>query len=120
MWVGANIGETLTGIISNIPKNQWESSASLGLNYFQQLGYIILPQVVRTATPPTIGIMVMLIKGTSLASIVGFLEVTKAGGHVMSSTMNPYTTYPIVALIYFIICFPLTTLSRKLEKKLKK
>ena len=120
LWFGANIGETLTGIIDNIPKGQWDGSTSLGLNYLQQLRYVIFPQVVRTATPPSVGIMVGLIKETSLASIVGFLELTKAGSHVMATTMNPYTTFPIVALLYFIICFPLTSLSRKLEKKLKK
>jgi polar amino acid transport system permease protein len=117
--VGANVGETLKGIIDGIPKSQWDASESLGFNYFQQLIYVILPQVVKTAIPPTIGIFVGLIKDTSLASIVGFVELARAGARVMAMTNNPYTTFPIVAAIYFIICFPLTIFSRKLERKLE-
>ncbi len=120
LWTGANIGEILTGVIDNIPKGQWEGSASLGLNYLQQLRYVIFPQVIRTATPPSVGIMVGLIKETSLASMVGFLELTRAGSHIMATTMNPYTTFPIVAIMYFLICFPLTHYSRKLEHKLER
>jgi polar amino acid transport system permease protein len=115
--VSANIGETLKGIILSIPKNQWESSTSLGFSKFAQLWYIILPQVIRAAIPPTIGIMVGLIKDTSLASIVGFIELTRSGGLIMSVTMDPFIIYPIIAIIYFVICFFLTQTSRWLEKK---
>jgi len=116
--VSANIGETLKGIILSIPKNQWESSTSLGFSKLAQLWYIIMPQVIRAALPPSIGIMVGLIKDTSLASIVGFVELTRAGGLIMSVTMDPFKIYPIIAIIYFIICFFLTQSSRWLEKKL--
>jgi polar amino acid transport system permease protein len=117
--IGAQVGETLKGIIDNIPKSQWEASSSLGLTYLQQLRYVILPQVIRSATPPTVGICVGIIKDTSLASIVGFIELTRAGSQVMALTKNPYSTFPIVAVIYFIICYPLTRFSRKLEERLK-
>lgn len=117
--VGASVGETLKGIIDGIPKSQWEASESLGLKYFQQLIYVIFPQVIRTAIPPTIGIFVGIIKDTSLASIVGFVELARAGARIMAMTNNPYTTFPLVAIMYFIICFPLTVYGRRLEKKLK-
>ena len=116
--IGANVGETLKGVIDSIPKSQWEASSSLGLSQIQQLRYVILPQVVKTAIPPTMGIFVGLIKDTSLASIVGFIELTRAASRVMAMTMNPYTTFPIVAVMYFLICFPLTHYSRKLEHRL--
>lgn len=118
--IGANVGETLKGVIDSIPKSQWEASSSLGLSQIQQLRYVILPQVVKTAIPPTMGIFVGLIKDTSLASIVGFIELTRAASRVMAMTMNPYTTFPIVAAMYFLICFPLTYYSRKLEHKLER
>lgn len=119
-YFGAAAGETYKGILEGIPKSQWESSDSLGLGYIQKLRYVIIPQFVRTAIPPTMGIIVGVIKYTSLASIVGFVELARVGAKVMSMTMNPFTTYPIVALIYFIICFPLTFYSKRLEKKLKR
>ena len=119
-WTASNIGESLAGIINSIPKSQWEASSSLGLSYIQQLRYVILPQTFRTALPPIVGILIMLIKATSLASIVGFLELTRAGVQIMGSTMNPVTVFPIVAAIYFIICYPLSLYSNRLELKLQK
>ena len=116
--VAANVGETLRGIILSIPKSQWEAAACLGLPYLAQLRYVILPQVVRAAIPPSIGIMVGLIKDTSLASIVGFVELTRSGALIMAVTMNPYTAFPLIAAIYFLVCFPLTQTSRWLEKAL--
>ena len=116
--VAANVGETLRGITLSIPKSQWEAGACLGLPYLAQLRYVILPQVVRAAIPPSIGIMVGLIKDTSLASIVGFVELTRSGALIMAVTMNPYTAFPFIAAIYFLVCFPLTQTSRWLEKAL--
>jgi polar amino acid transport system permease protein len=116
--VAANVGETLRGIILSIPKSQWEAGACLGLPYLAQLRYVILPQVVRAAIPPSIGIMVGLIKDTSLASIIGFVELTRSGALIMAVTMNPYTAFPVIAAIYFLVCFPLTQTSRWLEKAL--
>jgi polar amino acid transport system permease protein len=116
--VAANVGETLRGIILSIPKSQWEAAACLGLPYLAQLRYVILPQVVRAAIPPSIGIMVGLIKDTSLASIIGFVELTRSGALIMAVTMNPYTAFPFIAGIYFLVCFPLTQTSRWLEKAL--
>jgi polar amino acid transport system permease protein len=116
--VAANVGETLRGIILSIPKSQWEAAACLGLPYVAQLRYAILPQVVRAAIPPSIGIMVGLVKDTSLASIVGFVELTRSGALIMAVTMNPYTAFPLVAVIYFVVCCPLTQTSRWLERRL--
>jgi polar amino acid transport system permease protein len=116
--VSANVGETLRGIILSIPRSQWESSSSLGFSRFAQLRYVILPQVLRAAIPPSIGILVGLIKDTSLASIIGFIELTRSAALVMGVTMNPFQVYPVVAVIYFVVCFSLTKTSRWLEKRL--
>jgi polar amino acid transport system permease protein len=117
--VSANVGETLKGIILSIPRSQYESAASLGLPYLAQMWFVILPQVARAAIPPTIGITAGLVKDTSLASIIGFVELTQSGTRIMAQTMDPYAVYPVIALIYFFICFPLTLTSRRLERKLK-
>ena len=90
-------------------------SASASL---EQLRYIIVPQAVRIAIPPTVGFLVQLIKNTSLAAVIGFVELTREGQITNASTFRPFTVYLIVAAIYFAICFPLTQWSRCLERRL--
>jgi polar amino acid transport system permease protein len=79
---------------------------------------VIIPQAIRIAIPPTIGFLVQLIKGTSLASIIGFVELTRAGQVVNNATFRPFTIFTIVAAAYFVICFPLSMWSRRLERRL--
>jgi polar amino acid transport system permease protein len=112
----------LTGIwkgsVEAIPHGQWEGSASLGLHYLAQLRLIILPQAIRMAIPPTVGFLVQLIKSTALASIVGYRELTKTAQILTNATFQPFVIFGLVALMYFLICYPLTALSRKLERRL--
>jgi polar amino acid transport system permease protein len=107
------------GAVEAIPRGQWDGSASLGLHYFAQLRLVILPQAMRIAIPPTVGFLVQLVKATALASIVGFHELTRTAQIVTNATFKPFIVYGMVALIYFVICYPLTDLSRRLERKLK-
>ena len=79
---------------------------------------VILPQSLRIATPPTVGFLVQVIKNTSLASVVGFVELSQAGKLVNNSTFQPFIVFLVVAAIYFAICFPLSWASRQLERKL--
>jgi len=79
---------------------------------------VVLPQALRLAIPPTVGFSVQIVKGTALASIIGFLEVTKAGSVITNVTFQPFTVYGLVALIYFALCFPLSAASKWLEKRL--
>jgi polar amino acid transport system permease protein len=101
-----------------IPRTQWEAGASLGLGLTQQLRYIIVPQALRLAIPPTVGFLVQLIKNTSLAAVIGFIELTREGQLTTATTFRPFTVYLIVAAIYFALCFPLTQVSRRLERRL--
>ena len=87
---------------------QWEASSSLALNYIEQMRYVILPQAFRIAIPPTVGFSVQVVKGTALTSIIGFVEVTKAGTMLNNATFRPFLVYSLVALIYFALCFPLS------------
>ena len=79
---------------------------------------VVLPQAVRTAIPPTVGFLVNLIKSTSLAAIIGFVELTRAGQMLNNATFRPFLIFGTVAAIYFVLCWPLTIASRRLETRL--
>jgi polar amino acid transport system permease protein len=118
LYAGAYLGEIWRGCIQAVPRTQWEASDCLGLNRFQQYAYIILPQATRIAIPPTVGFMVQIVKNTSLASIIGFVELSRAGQIVNNSTFEPFFVFTCVAAIYFAICYPLSVASRRLERRL--
>jgi polar amino acid transport system permease protein len=118
IYASAFLAEIWRGCIQAIPKPQWESSAALGLGYLQQLRYVIVPQALRIAIPPTVGFLVQLVKNTSLASAIGFIELTREGQITTGATFRPLTVYGIVAALYFCICFPLSRWSQRLERRL--
>ncbi len=118
LYSGAFLGEIWRGSIQAIPRTQWEASACLSLGYLQQLRHGILPQAMRISIPPTVGFLVQLIKGTSVAAIIGFVELTRAGQLMVNVTFQPMVVYPVVAILYFAICWPLSLLSRKLERRI--
>jgi polar amino acid transport system permease protein len=117
IYAGAFLGEIWRGCIEAVPKTQWEASDCLGLNRFQQYVYVILPQAVRLAIPPTVGFMVQIVKNTSLASVIGFVELARAGQIVNNSTFEPFAIFAVVAAIYFALCYPLSVAARALERK---
>jgi polar amino acid transport system permease protein len=115
IYCAAYLGEIWRGSIQSVSRAQWEASACLGFPRHLQLRQVILPQAVRIAVPPTVGFMVQLVKNTSLASAVGFIELARAGQILNNTTFKPFTVFLVVALIYFCLCFPLSYLSKKLE-----
>jgi polar amino acid transport system permease protein len=117
-WSAAFLAEIWRGCVEAIAKGQWEASSSLGMRYFEQMRYVILPQAIRIAIPPTVGFSVQVVKGTALTSIIGFVELSKAGTIVTNATFEPFTVYGFVALIYFALCWPLSKSSQILEKRL--
>ena len=119
IYTGAFLGEIWRGCLRAIPRQQWEAGASLGLSFVEQLRHIIVPQAVRVAIPPTVGFVVQLIKNTSLAAVIGFIELTREGQLTTAATYRPFSVYIAVAAIYFAICFPLTQWSRRLERVLR-
>lgn len=118
LWTASFFAEIWRGCVEAIAKGQWEASASLGMGYIQQMRYVILPQALRIAVPPTVGFSVQVVKGTALTSIIGFVELAKAGTVVTNATFQPFTVYGFVGLIYFAMCWPLSRYSRHLERKL--
>ncbi|KXG87219.1 amino acid ABC transporter permease [Agrobacterium bohemicum] len=118
IYVSAYLAEIWRGSIQAVPFQQWEASASLALTRTQQYRYIILPQALRISLPPTVGFLVQLVKNTSIVSVVGFIELSRAGQLINNATFEPFKVFMVVALIYFFICFPLSRLSRYLERVL--
>lgn len=118
IYVGAYFGEIWRGCIQAVPRPQWEAAEGLGLSRTQRMLKVILPQAVRIATPPTVGFMVQIIKNTSLASVVGFVELARSGQIINNSLFEPFLIYTIIALVYFALCFPISLLSRRLERRM--
>ncbi|MDZ7927425.1 MAG: amino acid ABC transporter permease [Agrobacterium sp.] len=118
LWTAAFLAEIWRGCVEAIAKGQWEASASLAMGRLQQMRYVILPQAMKIAIPPTVGFSVQVVKGTALTSIIGFVELSKAGTIVTNATFQPFTVYGLVALIYFALCWPLSKSSQFLERKL--
>ena len=117
LFTSAFLTEIWRGCVESIPKGQWEASASLAMNFIERMRYVILPQAARIAVAPTVGFSVQVVKGTALASIIGFVEVTKAGTMLNNATFRPFLVFSLVALIYFALCYPLSWYSKKLEMK---
>jgi polar amino acid transport system permease protein len=117
-WTSAFLTEIWRGCVEAVPRGQWEASSSLALSHVEQMRYVILPQATRIAIAPTVGFSVQVIKGTALASIIGFVELTKAGSELNNATFRPFLVYSLVALIYFCLCFPLSWGAKKLERRL--
>jgi polar amino acid transport system permease protein len=115
IYSSAYLGDIWRGAIESVPKQQWEASASLALSRSQQYRYVILPQSVKIALPPTVGFLVQLVKNTSIVSIVSVVELTRAGQLVNNVTFQPFKVFVVVALIYLSICYPLSLASRRLE-----
>jgi len=116
-YASSYFGEIWRGSIQAVPQSQWQGSAALGFSYLEQMRHVVLPQSVRIATPPTVGFMVQLVKNTSLASIIGFHELTHAAQYVNNLTLKPILVYGVVGAMYFAVCFPLYLLSRRLERR---
>ena len=116
-YSSAFLAEIWRGSVAAIPKGQWEASTALGLNYFKQLQRIILPQAIKMSIPPTVGFAVQVIKGTSLASVIGFVELTRSATAISNVTFKPFLVFTLAAVIYFCLCFPLSLWSKHLEQK---
>jgi polar amino acid transport system permease protein len=117
VYVAAYLGEIWRGCIESVPRPQWEAAEGLALSRTQRMTKVILPQAVRIATPPTVGFMVQIIKNTSLASVVGFVELARSGQIINNSLFEPFLIYSIIAVVYFALCYPLSRLSRRLERR---
>jgi polar amino acid transport system permease protein len=119
LYTSAFLTEIWRGCVDAIPKGQWEAAQSLGLTFGEQLRDVIFPQAGRIAIAPTVGFLVQVIKGTALASVIGFIELTKTGQMISNATFKPFIVFACVALMYFALCYPISAYAQRLERKLK-
>jgi polar amino acid transport system permease protein len=118
VYGSAFLADIWRGAVEAIPLGQWEASAALGLTRWRQLRLVILPQAFTIAIPPTVGFLVQLIKNTSLASVIGVVELSREAQLVNGATFAPFLVYGCVCVLYFALCYPLTAWSRTLEVRL--
>lgn len=116
----AFLGEIWRGAIQAVPHGQNEAAHALGLHYRSRMRDVVLPQALKLSLPATVGFLVQLLKGTSLAAIVGFIELSRAGQIVSNQTYQPILVFGIVGAMYFALCWPLSLWGRRMELRLAK
>lgn len=119
IFTSAFLAEIWRGSVQAVPPGQWDAGRAVGLRFMQIMLLIIVPQAVRLSLPPTVGFSVQVVKGTALTSIIGFVELTKAGVALNNATFRPFFVFFVVCLIYFALCFPLSAAARYFEKRLR-
>lgn len=120
LYSGAFLGEIWKGCIQAVPRTQWEAAECLALTSTQRFIHVILPQALRIAIPPTVGFMVQIVKNTSYAVVINVFDLTYSAKVINNSTFMPFTVFTLAALIYFAICFPLSLLARRYERRLNR
>jgi polar amino acid transport system permease protein len=118
LYVSAFLGDIWRGSIESVQKTQWEAAECLGLSRWQSMRLVIVPQAVKLSLPSTVGFLVQVVKSTSLASVVGFVELTRAGQIINNSLFQPFLVFALVGLFYFCLCYPLSRWSQAMERKL--
>ena len=118
LYSGAYLTEIFRAGLQSVHRGQWEASLSLGMSRLQAIHHVIFVQAARVALPSIVSFAVLLVKGSSVVSIIGFVELTRAGRQVVDWTREAFAVWLLVAAIYFLICYPLSLISKQLEKRL--
>ncbi|MGW1721186.1 amino acid ABC transporter permease [Streptomyces sp. NPDC002156] len=117
LYQGAYIAEIFRSGIEAVPKGQWEAARVLGLGRLRSFVSVILPQTRAIVLPPLVGQYLSLVKDTSIAVVIGYVELLRQGQAVIDRAGDPATTYLAVAVLYFVICYPLSLVVRRMERK---
>ncbi len=118
LYSSAYLGEIWRGCIQAVPRTQWEAGECLALSRSQRFIFIILPQALRIAVPPTVGFMVQIVKNTSYSVVIGFFDLTYSAKILNNATFSPFVVFTAAAILYFVICFPMSMLARRFENNL--
>jgi polar amino acid transport system permease protein len=118
IYAGAYLAEIFRGSIEAIPRGQLEAAEALGMHYLQKMRYVILPQAMKIAVPPATGFLISLVKASSLVSVIGYTDLTRAGRIITSQNHLPLDTYVVVAALYFLISYPISLFGRWYERRL--
>src|SRR5437899_5952735 len=117
---GAFISEILRGAVLGVPRGQREAALSVGLSSVYSVVGIELPQAIPAIAPALVGYYIALIKDTSIAYIVGLLELARTGSFISNQEFRPIETFLVVAAIYFVICFPLSRLVPLIDMRMRR
>jgi polar amino acid transport system permease protein len=116
---GAYLSEIIRGAIASIPKGQTEAGLAIGLSPMYVVWGIVLPQALPVIVPAAMGFFIGLVKDTSLAYVLGLLELTRAAKDIVDRTLDPFETYVVVMMIYFALCYPLSVLVRAVDRQMQ-
>ncbi|MDE2572351.1 MAG: ABC transporter permease subunit, partial [bacterium] len=125
LWGSANAAEIVRGAVLSVPRGQFQAATALGMNWWQSMLYVIVAQAARRMIPPMIGLSVNLVQQTSLAVVIGVLEILESAQRSIERlTMNTGDSHAVpilgvVLLVFYLICTPLTRASRQLEARLR-
>jgi polar amino acid transport system permease protein len=124
LWGSANVAEVVRGAVQSVPRGQAEAAAALGFSWTGRMRHVLLPQAARRALPPLIGLVVNLTQQTSLAAVIGLVDILEASQRSIERlTLSGGSTHAVpilgaVLAVFFVICLPLTMLSRWYERRL--
>lgn len=117
LWGASEVGEVVRGALQSLPRGQREAGLSIGLSGWQLYHHVLLPQALKRMTPPTINIYTRIVKTSSLAVLIGVVEVIKAGQQIIERTYESVLIYSVLLLFFFFVCYPLSSASRALERR---
>ncbi len=109
----------MVAALDAVPRGQWQSANSFGLSYVQTMRYVILPQAIRTAIPPTMNLAISQLQTSSLISIIGVADLTRVGTQLYVRTLKPFLVWPIIGIIYFIIAKILSIIAARIERRIR-
>ena len=118
LYFGAYMSEVFRAALASVPRGQWDAGRALGMYGSRMMWIVVLPQALRLAGPPFVNTCIMLVKGTSLVSVIGLAELTMRGREVVERTLAPFQVFGGVALIYLVICYALSLCGKALEARL--
>jgi polar amino acid transport system permease protein len=115
----AFMAEIVRAGIQAIGKDQWDAARALGMGYLQSMRYVVMPQAARVIIPPGVGLLIGLIKDSSVVSVISYIELTRVGQNLTEKTFLSFQVFGIVAALYFVLCYPLSRLAVSAERRLK-
>ena len=115
----AFMAEIVRGGIQSVGRDQWEAARGLGMGYAQVMRWVVIPQAFRVMVPPGVGLLIGLIKDSSVISVISYLELTRVGQILTEKTFLSFQVFGIVAALYFVLCYPLSRLALYVERRLK-
>ncbi len=115
----AFMAEIVRAGIQSVGRDQWDASRSLGMGYLQAMRWVVMPQAFRVMIPPGVGLLIGLIKDSSVISVISYLELTRVGQILTEKTFLSFQVFGIVAALYFLLCYPLSRVALYTERRLK-